>query len=119
MGQIDRNTNGDDQSVDALFDGIRARLLNFYGIEGSDVVLTGSGTDAELIGLAITKSVLRGRLTNIVIAPAETGRGVLRAARGAHFVDSTPFEKWRPLIEQAFAHRCVAPFVSAEYERRI
>jgi len=88
--ELTADTN-DCQGINAWFDRIRARLLDLYGIEGSDVILTGYGTDAELIGLAIAESVLGGRLTNVVIAPAETGRGVLRAAKGAHFLDSTPF----------------------------
>jgi len=77
--------------VDGWFDELRARLLTLFGVPGAVAVLTASGTEAELVALAIAKSVLPGPLTNIIIAPAETGRGVLRAAAGAHFLDSTPF----------------------------
>jgi hypothetical protein len=38
-------------------------------------------------------------------------------ARWARNLDAL-FEKWRRLIEQAFADRCVAPFATAEYERQ-
>jgi hypothetical protein len=85
----------DRRGMDAWFDSIRARLLHLFGIEKSSVVLTRSGTDAELISLAIAKSIGDGPLTNIVFAPAETGSGVLRAAGGAHFLNSTPFGERR------------------------
>jgi hypothetical protein len=77
--------------IDHLFDDLRARLLALFGVAGGDVVLAGSGTEVELIALAIARSIAPGPLTNIVLAPAETGSGVLRAAAGAHFLDSTPF----------------------------
>jgi len=83
--------NGDRPGLEAWFDGVRVRLLDLFGIEGANVVLTGSGTEAELLSVAIARSVLGGPLTNIVLAPTETGSGVLRAAGGAHFLDSTPF----------------------------
>jgi hypothetical protein len=78
-------------SLPAWFENIRARLLALFGIAGAGVILAGSGTEAELIALAIAKNVLGDPLTNIVIAPAETGSGVLLAARGARFLDTTPF----------------------------
>ena len=77
--------------IDRLFDDLGARLLALFGVAGSDVVLAGSGTEVELIALAIARSMAPGPLTNIVLAPAETGSGVLRAAVGAHFLDSAPF----------------------------
>ncbi len=83
------------QGIDAWFESLRARLLALFGIAGGNVVLTGSGTEAELTALAIARSVAGGPLTNIVLAPAETGSGVLRAAAGAYFLDSTPFGEAR------------------------
>ncbi|MGD0722297.1 MAG: hypothetical protein ABR970_14760 [Roseiarcus sp.] len=76
--------------LELWFDGLRARLGALFGIAGSSVVLAGSGTEAELIALAIARSIVPGPFTNIVVAPAETGSGVLRAAAGRHFLDSTP-----------------------------
>jgi hypothetical protein len=83
------------QPVDAWFESLRSRLLDLFGVAGSAAVLTGSGTEAELVALAIARNILGGGLTNIVIAPTETGSGVLRAAAGAHFLDSTPFGEIR------------------------
>jgi hypothetical protein len=77
--------------IDRLFDDLRGRLLALFGAAGGNVVLAGSGTEVELIALAIARSIAPGPLTNIVVAPAETGSGVLRAAAGVHFLDSTPF----------------------------
>jgi hypothetical protein len=77
--------------VDGWFDDLRARLLALFGVAGTGIVLTESGTETELIALAIARSVLSGPLTNIVVSPMETGRGVLRAAAGTHFLDSSPF----------------------------
>ena len=66
--------------------GIRARLLALYGREGAEAVLAASGTDAELIALAIADRLLRRPLTNIVVAPNETGSGVAKAAAGLNFL---------------------------------
>jgi hypothetical protein len=84
-----------DQRVDLWFERLRKRLLALFGIEGAAVVLAGSGTDSELIALAIAKGLLGGPLTNIVLAPGETGSGVLRAAGGAHFLGGGPFGEAR------------------------
>ena len=88
---------GDRRGLEPWFDDIRARLAGLFGIAGCGVILTGSGTEAELTTLTLVKSVLHGPLTNIVVAPAETGSGVLSAANGAHFINST-----------AFGERCAA-----------
>jgi hypothetical protein len=86
--------------VDRLFDDLRTRLLALFGVAGGDVVLAGSGTEVELIALAIARSIAPGPLTNIVLAPTETGSGVLRAAAGAHFLGSTPFGEDRSAGER-------------------
>jgi hypothetical protein len=77
--------------IDFWFDILRARLLALFGIAGSEVVLTASGTEAELAALAVARSIAPGPFANILIAPAETGSGVPRAAAGAHFLNSSPF----------------------------
>lgn len=67
------------------FDAIRARLLKLYGIDGAEAVLCASGTEAEFLALHAARAVLGPWLTNIVIAPKETGSGVMHAAAGQHF----------------------------------
>lgn len=73
------------------FDAIRGRILKYCGAPSADCILAASGTDAELIALALAAGGLRRPLTNIVLAPSETGRGVATAAEGRHFQNSAPF----------------------------
>ncbi len=83
-------------SLPELFDQIRSEIGVLYGTEGSQTVLTPSGTDAELITLFIATSLMDGPLTNIVVAPEETGSGVLMAAGGANFLNSASFSITMP-----------------------
>jgi hypothetical protein len=53
------------------------------------VVLAASGTDSELIGLALAAAAEDRPVTNILLAPEETGSGVPLAARGRHFAIDT------------------------------
>jgi hypothetical protein len=70
---------------------VRQGIGRVYGMAPKDeVVLAASGTDTELLALALTH--LSGRhapILNILIAPEETGRGVPMAARGVHFAVDT------------------------------
>ncbi len=75
----------------AWFDEIRRRLLDLFGCPGAEVALCASGTEAELHMLAAAQSLLARPLTNFIVAPLETGRGVILAADGRHFLDSAPF----------------------------
>jgi hypothetical protein len=82
---------GGHAGLESWFDSLRARLNTLFGIPGGEVVLTASGTEAELVALTVARGILAGPIANIVVAPAETGSGVLRAAAGRHFLNSTPF----------------------------
>jgi hypothetical protein len=53
------------------------------------VVLAASGTDSELIALALAAAAEDKPVTNILLAPEETGSGVPLAARGRHFAIDT------------------------------
>jgi hypothetical protein len=88
---LSADSAGGHSRIKAWFDESRARLLALFGVAGSNVVLACSGTEVELIALAIARSIAPGSLTNIVLAPAETGSGIFQAAAGRHFLDSTPF----------------------------
>lgn len=79
------------RALPAWFDRVRSRLNGLFGIPGTEVILSGSGTELELIALFLARNILRRPLTNLVIAPQETGRGVLLAASGRHFLGSAPF----------------------------
>ncbi len=70
----------------AWMDDIRARLQRLYGVPGGQCVLSASGTESELIVLALARGLLGGAITNLVAAPGETGSGVACAADGRHFL---------------------------------
>jgi hypothetical protein len=78
-------------AVAASLQKVRAGIAEVYGL-GSDtaVVLAASGTDTELLALALGHMGAPEKpVQNILIAPAETGRGVPMAARGVHFAVNT------------------------------
>jgi hypothetical protein len=56
---------------------------------GSQIVLAASGTDTELLALALSHLAANKPILNILIAAEETGRGVPMAARGLHFAVDT------------------------------
>ncbi len=69
---------------------VRRGLAQIYGLEKAEIVLAASGTDTELLALALTHlATPDARIRNILIAPEETGRGVPMAARGHHFAVNT------------------------------
>ncbi len=70
---------------------IRARLAALYGVGPSGAVaLAASGTDTELLALALSHlAEPAAPILNILIAPEETGTGVPMAARGLHFAVDT------------------------------
>jgi hypothetical protein len=76
-------------SVDDWFAAIRNRLALLFGSHGTKVILAASGTDVELFALALVNGLSGRSLTNILIAPEETGSGVPKAAAGRHFADVT------------------------------
>jgi hypothetical protein len=84
---------GDARSISAWFESLRARLTRLFGIKGSDIVFAASGTELELVALGLARGILRRPLVNLVVAPGETGRGVLLAASGRHFLGSAPFRE--------------------------
>jgi hypothetical protein len=69
-----------------MVDATAAELVDLLtlGESEADVALAPSGTDTELLVVALARAA-GGALTNIVIAPEETGRGVREAAAGRYF----------------------------------
>lgn len=71
-------------------DAIGAEIARMLGLvaDDADVALTASGTDAELLSVMVTRAAAAGRpLTNVLISPEETGRGVKLAGSGRFFDD--------------------------------
>ncbi|MBB2206232.1 hypothetical protein [Gluconacetobacter takamatsuzukensis] len=70
---------------------VRHRIAAHYGMSGAQgVVLAPSGTDCELYALALAMLGSGGHpVSNILLAPEETGSGVPLAAKGCHFANDT------------------------------
>jgi hypothetical protein len=77
--------------IQAALGQVRAKLTDIYQIPaGGAVVLAASGTDTELLALALTHLAPQPKsILNILVAPEETGSGVPMAARGLHFAVDT------------------------------
>jgi len=88
--QLAAAQSGPSRGLPDWFDAIRGRILKYCGALSADCILAASGTDAELIAQALAAGRLRRPVTNIVLAPSETGRGVPTAADGRHFQNSAP-----------------------------
>ena len=83
----DNQTSGHDvvrRAADAM--GQHISLMLGLQADQADVVITASGTDAEWIAVLLSKAAAEDRpLTNILIAPDETGSGVALAGEGRYF----------------------------------
>ncbi len=79
------------RAIGACVESVRCGIAKAFGITGGErVVLAASGTDTELLALALTHLAGRDQpILNILIAPEETGRGVPLAAKGKHFAVDT------------------------------
>jgi hypothetical protein len=73
--------------IDQWFSDIRAGIAASLDCAGAEVILAASGTDAELMALCLFSGLSGRPLTNILVAPDETGSGVPRAAAGQHYAD--------------------------------
>lgn len=71
------------------FDEVRERLGKVFAVRGTESVLTASGTDCEVIMLGLVLATTERPVTNIFLAPDETGKGVPLAASGRHFQSTT------------------------------
>ncbi len=74
---------------DQWFDEVRNGIVELLGAPGSKAVLTASGTDAELLTLGLATALSTRPITNVFIAPDETGNGIPLAAAGRHFSGMT------------------------------
>ena len=97
-----------------LADAVRREIARLLGLDAgsADPVLTASGTDTELLAVALALAADDRPLANILIAPEETGRGVVLAGQGQYFGEQTslglPVRKGEALWPQRrFAIRTV------------
>ena len=71
---------------------IRRAILRWLQLDlpGTELVLTSSGTDAELLALYFACGNSDAPITSVVLAPTEVGSGTVPAAAGRHFDSLTP-----------------------------
>lgn len=83
--------HGRRQAVRKSLGRVQAGIARAFGLAADTaVILAASGTDTELLALALTHLARPDMpILNILIAPEETGRGVPMAARGRHFAVDT------------------------------
>lgn len=76
--------------VDEEFLRVRCAIAELLMIDPglAQVVLTPSGTDAELVALALIFD--GGPITNVIVGPTEVGSGTVLAAGGRHFNTKLP-----------------------------
>ena len=93
---VDDNTASDagDASLwlRRLADATGRELCLLLGLDedGADLHLAASGTDTELVAVMLALAAdAEVPLTNILISPQESGRGVALAAKGCYFDDAT------------------------------
>ena len=67
-----------------------ASLLKLDQVPGTRIILTSSGTDAELYALYFATGGTETPLLNILISSTEIGSGTVEAAGGCHFDEITP-----------------------------
>jgi hypothetical protein len=74
---------------DQWFADVRRDVALQLGHTDTEVVLAASGTDVEVLALCFVSGMSKRPLTNIYVAPDETGNGVPLAAAGRHFSNLT------------------------------
>jgi hypothetical protein len=95
-------------------DAIASEILALLGLSGhdADVALAPSGTDTEMLAVLVSVAT-GGPLTNILIAPEETGRGVREAGAGRYFdslaASGQPIKKGQAAWPQATIRRVEVP----------
>ena len=96
LGRVLAVDHGRRNTIQEWIETQRASLIARFGNRDSDLVFASSGTDTELFAVLFATIVAGSPLTNVLMAPAETGSGVPFAARGERFLSSTPFGGAKP-----------------------
>ena len=81
-----------DEAILDHAESIRRAILRSLQLDlpGTELVLTSSGTDAELLALYFACGNSDAPITSVVLAPTEVGSGTVPAAAGRHFDTLTP-----------------------------
>lgn len=91
----DAAEEGDDAVIDeadAAFGDLRERLRAILRLDEVefDIAFCPSGTDAEILALAMVRAGRTGLFLNVVTGPSEVGSGTTHAAGGRHFDTVVP-----------------------------
>lgn len=86
-----RLANDVSNEADRIADHHRERLIQLLELpESVDVAFSPSGTDAELLALALVMMRYEKPVTNLVVGPSEVGSGTPLAAAAKHYDTVTP-----------------------------
>jgi hypothetical protein len=105
--------DGIEHAFDARIDAMRSDLREVLGLAADvEVILSASGTDAQLQALYLGRALLGAMPTTLVVAADQTGSGTVFTARGQHFGDHTANDnnvtKGTPLDGLARPVECIA-----------
>jgi hypothetical protein len=72
---------------DARAEAMRDELKALLGLDrsGAEIVFAASGTDAQLVALALSRALLGDDVVSLIAAADQTGTGTVHTARGQHF----------------------------------
>ena len=89
--EVLRRSSSLDQSIVQLQNSIRATLRHALQLSPEvDIALTPSGTDLEMLAVALASHGEPREIVNIVVGPNEVGSGTCNAAAVRHYDDRTP-----------------------------
>jgi hypothetical protein len=88
-----------EHAFDRQVEDARAELRGYFGVAGTEIVFSPSGTDAQLQILFLARSLAQAPLTVIIAGSDQTGRGTTHTARGRHFSSCTAQDI--PVVEGA------------------
>jgi hypothetical protein len=79
--------SGFEEAYDARLEEMRETLRAHLQLSAAevDVVFSPSGTDSQLQALFLARTLLRRKVTTIVVGSDQTGSGTVHTARGRHF----------------------------------
>ena len=82
---------GFERAFDLQIERMRQLMMSCLKLNGTgaDIIFSPSGTDSQLHALLISRQLLNGPTTCIVIGAEQTGRGTAHTSRGRHFSDLT------------------------------
>jgi hypothetical protein len=86
-----RDSSDPRQTATRLLSDVRAVIRNSFQLPSdTGIALTPSGTDVELLALALVRGSDDGEIVNVLVGPDEAGRGTIKAAAGRHYDNCQP-----------------------------